>query len=123
MSLYDFYSEIVKRFISFGIRTGDEMLECDYSDFLACEDADIVFSAPKGNLGAGGTDKKSKLFGVALRMPNPEFKAAAEKELRPSTMDIDGKPRYLYSPVVKFRMNINQRKDLTGPSTFGIGIL
>lgn len=123
IELYDFYTEIVRRFVSLGTRTGEEMLGCDYSDFLNAEDVNVLFSATVSKNTAGQRPKKSKLFGIALRIPNPKFKADADKDLVATTMDIEGVPRYLYSPVVKFRMNINQRKDQTGGATLGISIL
>ena len=57
--------------------------------------------------------KHSKLFGWAVRVPNPAFTALVDssKQLAPTTQAIHGVPRYFYTAVTPMPVRINDRRD------------
>ena len=56
--------------------------------------------------------KHSKLFGWAVRVPNPAFTALVDssKQLAPTTQAIHGVPRYFYTAVTPMPVRINDRR-------------
>lgn len=61
-----------------------------------------LVSAPKKH-----RSKKSRMFGVAWRINNPEY-VPAEGETETTRVDSRGNPRYIYSAIAPFRVWINQ---------------
>ena len=57
-----------------------------------------------------GNKKRTRLFGIAWRMLNPEY-VAPEGETETTRVDLNGNPKYIYSGVTPLKAFINETND------------
>lgn len=98
---------LVQEYLCDGGGSRENMRRWDYSDWMSysCGGAGFGF----GNFGNGWMGKLQKRFGVALRIPNPDFEAQANLNIHTQMApDRNGvkQPRWLYTEVAPLTVQI-----------------